>query len=79
MSAWEYYPMTAKGMGGFVIETAGYGVLACSEPYAVYAEREVELSEGSAFYGLYGFGETPEQAMDQAKELTKEFDNKFSV
>ena len=72
---WEYYPMTVKGFGSAgSIETAGYGVLACSEKYAIYAEREVELSSGVAFYGLYGFGDTEEDAMSNAKKLTEEFD-----
>ena len=67
MTGWEFE--TIKTHNG-LFPTTAYGVAVCEFDYVVLAEKE--LDNGS-FYGLYGYGNTEEEAMKEAKEKARNF------
>jgi len=62
MTEWKFYPITTD-KGGF--QTTAYGYAVCEFNYVVLAEKE---TNDHVFIGIYGYGNTPEEAMDDAKE-----------
>lgn len=60
---WKFTPIQTNNG---VFETTGGGVMACAEKYACYAESEF-VTNGS-FIGVFGYGDTPEEARKDAEE-----------
>ena len=67
MGKWKFEMI--KTQNG-VFQTTAYGVASCGFDYVVLAKKE--LDDGS-FYGLYGYGNTEEEAMKEAKEKARNF------
>ena len=67
MNTWEFYPIKTN-KGGF--DTSAYGYGWCEFNYVVLAEKEV----GEVFYGIYGYGNTEDEAMKDAQNKTNNFE-----
>ena len=54
-----------------VFQTTAYGLCACGYNYVVLVEKEIGKD---IFVGLYGYGNTKEEAMKEAKEKARNAD-----
>ena len=63
---WEF--ATIKTYNG-IYETTGNDAVWCGYEFVVYAEREMG---NDAIYGIFGYGNTEEEAMQDAKGKVKE-------